>query len=64
MGQELGDRKPLRGSKPKKWTKQPPSSQELAEQYFDLKYLRECVDMAETNRSTDRKVLSLRRSLG
>jgi len=63
MGQELGVNRPMRGSTPKKWTKQLPSSQELAEQYFDLKCLRQYVEMAETRRSTDGKALSRPRSL-
>jgi hypothetical protein len=53
MGQELSVFRPLQGSTPKKWTKQIPSSKELAEQYFDLQCLRQYVEMAETNQTAD-----------
>jgi hypothetical protein len=49
MGQRLGAYRPLQGSTPRKWTKQAFSPQELAEQYFDLKCLRQMVEMAEEN---------------
>jgi hypothetical protein len=49
MGQQLGAHRPLQGSTPKKWTRQVLSPQELAEQYFDLKCLRQMVEMAENS---------------
>jgi hypothetical protein len=56
MGQGLGANRPLKGNTLKKWTKQVPSSQELAEQYFDLQCLRQWVELAETSEPTRRRV--------
>jgi hypothetical protein len=55
MGQGLGANRPLQGNTPKKWTKQIPSSQELAEQYFDLQCLRQYVELIEISDTTEER---------
>jgi hypothetical protein len=53
MGEQLGANRLLQGNTPEKWTKPIPSFEELAEQYFDLQCLRQYVQMAEANQTTD-----------
>lgn len=51
MGQQPGVQQSFRRNMPKKLTKEL-SPQELAEQYFDLKCLRQYVEMAEASNQT------------